>query len=167
MKEKNTQFNCVMTPEQKRRLDELAWKARLTRSATVRKLIDDAYKLGVGIVVRTCLESGLLTGKYKPGHVFTGKDQRSRYAKENLEFILSTVGAMEKRLVRTPYKSLSEVAIKFAMVPKGTSSVIIGARTKTQVERNLKVARLPDLSEDLIKLIVDSYGDITDKANYS
>ena len=44
-----------------------------------------------GIVARTVLESGFLTGKYKPGQTFSGDDHRKRWGGQRLESILQQV----------------------------------------------------------------------------
>ena len=47
-------------------------------------MFDDAFHNGVAIIARTAMESGFLSGKYKPGHVFKSTensiDHRSRWS---------------------------------------------------------------------------------------
>lgn len=132
----------------------------------MRSVIAEAKKRNMGIIVRTALESGLLTGKYGPGHRFTGIDQRTRYSSENLEFILNTVRELEPIAVKPPYKNLSQVAIRFALIPEGVSTVIVGAHKLRHIQANAAIEALPPLSAEVEQLLQGKYGDITDKCNY-
>lgn len=134
----------------------------------LRPVIKEAKEKGVGVIVRTVLESGLLTGLYKPGHVFTGVDQRARYSKENLEFILKTIEKIGKEVqLREPYKNLAQLAIKFSLQAEGISTMIIGAQEKWHVESNLETVSLPDIDTEIIRYLIDNYSGITEKANYT
>ncbi len=130
-------------------------------------VIEEAYRQGVGIVARTALESGLLTGKYQPGHEFTGQDQRTRYNREKLDFILKTTQELMQSVVNPPYDSLAQVAIHFSLALEGVSSLIIGAKTVEQMQRNMQTAAKPALDGDLVRKLRQEYGDLTDKAAYS
>ena len=132
-----------------------------------RRVIEEASDEGVGIIVRTSLESGLLTGKYLPGHAFVGQDQRSRYGEDRLALVLKTVQEMQRTVVCPPYTALTEIAIKFALSLEGVSSVIVGARNRAQLEGNTRAARLPDLDRALVRFLEERYGHMTEQANYS
>jgi len=132
----------------------------------MRSVIAEAEKRNVGIIVRTALESGLLTGKYKPGHRFTGTDQRTRYKSENMAFILNTVEKLGKEVVTGPYENLAQVAIHFALEPEGVSSVIIGAHKLRHIQANVATEALLPLSAEIVELLKAKYGDITEKCNY-
>lgn len=138
--------------------------------------IEEAHAAGVGIIARTSMESGLLTGKYEPGHRFGGLDHRRRYTPEHLDYVLEKVQEIkeelytEKRfnLVKMGYSqgSLAQVAVKFAMAPAGVSTVIAGARKMKQIGENLAVAALPELPDELVDYLRSEYGDSTEKANF-
>ena len=129
-------------------------------------VIEKAEQSGVGVIVRTVLESGLLTGKYKPGHTFSGLDQRRRYKADHLEFILKTVEEIGRFAVRPPFENLAETAIRFALEPTGVSTIIVGAHRPENVKRNVKTAELPGLDSEVLEKLRKEYGDITEKANY-
>ena len=63
------------------------------------EVITDARRRGIGVVARTTLESGLLTGAFAPGRRFAEPDQRARYDPANLDFVLGQVA----RIVITSY----------------------------------------------------------------
>jgi len=133
----------------------------------MRPVIEEAQEQGVGIIIRTVLEGGLLTGKYQPGHEFSGIDQRTRYEKSHLDVILKSVADLKQNLVLpTPYENLSQVAIKFSLSAIGGSTLIIGARKASEVEENIRVAGFPNLPNEIIDYLVNRFFKINDKSNY-
>ena len=129
-------------------------------------VIQEAKNSGVGIIARTALESGLLTGKYRVGQTFSGQDQRRRYKEDNLEFILKTTEALQEIAKENHYSSISNMAIKFALAPEGVTSLIIGAKNVAQLQQNMKTSSLPDIDDALLKKLYQNYGNVTDRANY-
>jgi myo-inositol catabolism protein IolS len=133
----------------------------------MKPVISQAQEQGIGIIIRTVLESGLLTGEYKPGHVFSGIDQRTRYLKAHLDFILESVAEMKRDLkLPIPYEHLSQVAIKFSLSAVGGSTLIIGAQKPAEVEENIRVAGFPNLSSEIIKYLVTKFSMKNDMSNY-
>ena len=123
-------------------------------------VFDYANQAGVGIVVRTALESGFLSGKYRPGHRFE-KGHRSKYAEETQESMLLEAQTIEKKALKPPYKKLAQVALKFSLEPSPISSLLMGARTADQVSELLGTISMPDLSSDLVYDLKQQYGDRT------
>jgi len=132
-----------------------------------RAVIEKAQQQGVGIVVRTALESGLLTGAYQPGHVFAGNDHRTRYDRAKLDFALQTAAEIRQVAVKPPYRTLPEAALRFSLEPPGVSTLIFGAERPTEVATNLDVLALPPLDPNLVAELKRRYGAITEKANFS
>jgi aryl-alcohol dehydrogenase-like predicted oxidoreductase len=130
-------------------------------------VIREAKARNVGIIARTVLESGLLTGKYKPGHRFSGLDQRRRYHPDHLEFILRTVRDLRKEAVRPPYQTLAQVAIRFSLEPDGVSTAIVGCHRPGEMRQNLETGALPELDPEIVDMLRSKYGSITEKANYA
>ena len=129
--------------------------------------IEKAAKNGVGIVVRTVLESGILTGAYAPGHTFSDVDHRSRYDQQKLDFALQTVEEIGTFALRPPYTKLSQVAIRFSLSALGISCIILGAQSPEEVRMNLSTLDLPPLPSDLVAELRARYGGITEQANFS
>ncbi len=131
-------------------------------------IFEHAQKNGVALVARTSIESGFLSGKYKPGTDFSKKeynDHRARWSVEQLSKILETVQEIESFAVKPPYESLAQVAIKFALDRPEVSTCIPGARNAEQMNKNMKIAQLPPLDEDVIKKLYENYKDMTDAVN--
>jgi aryl-alcohol dehydrogenase-like predicted oxidoreductase len=130
-----------------------------------RESIEYAQGKGVGIVARTVLESGFLTGKYKPGHRFPDDDHRRRWQGEHLAGLLAEIEELGDLAVKPPYQSLAEVAIRFALLPSGVSTTIPGGRNRRQVEANLKAADRPPLPPDVLFRLSQKYAGFTENAN--
>ena len=131
-------------------------------------MFEDAYQKGVAIVVRTAMESGFLSGKYKSEHVFNGtvkNDHRNRWSAEKQKKILALAQEMKEWAVVSPYQTLAQVAIKFSLASSQVSSLIIGAKNAQQVQSNVDTALLPDLSPKIVKKLVREYSEMTALAN--
>ncbi len=109
----------------------------------------------------------LLTGRFVPGHRFQGRDQRTRYRAENLEFILHAVEDLKSFAIRSPFTELSHVALKFALQHEDVSTMIVGAQTKREVLANMDAVLMPEPDPKLIEKLRRRYEKWNDCANYS
>jgi aryl-alcohol dehydrogenase-like predicted oxidoreductase len=149
-----------------KRLDAIQLVYSILRQK-MKPIIRQAQEQDIGIIIRTVLESGLLTGEYKPGHVFSGIDQRTRYRKDHLDFILDSVAELKRELnFPVPYEHLSQIAIKFSLSAFGGSTFIIGAQKPAEVEENIRVAGFPDLPNEIIDFLEKKFSAQNDMSNY-
>ena len=114
------------------------------------QVFDQARQAGVGIIARTVLESGFLTGKYDGQSRFPEGDHRRRWSAEQLQEFKEASGRIEAKFVKPPFETIAELAIRFSLAPPEVSTLILGARTARQVERNLVAANLPELDSETI-----------------
>ena len=140
---------------------EVVYSLIRQRNAAV---IDRAKQSGVGVIIRTVLESGLLTGEYSPGHVFKGNDHRARYTRQRLDFVLGKATELAS-YVPQAYRSLSDLAVRFSLGHAGVSCVIFGAKNENEISLNTSALALPTLSLGLIEELREKYGSITEQAN--
>jgi aryl-alcohol dehydrogenase-like predicted oxidoreductase len=129
-------------------------------------VIAEASRRGVGIIARTTLESGLLTGVFAPGHRFREPDQRARYDPERLDYVLGEAAKLKESAVRPPYRELAQVALRFALQHPGVTSIIVGAEGPQEVRANLAAAGLPPLPADIATDLRRTYGPHSERANY-
>jgi myo-inositol catabolism protein IolS len=132
------------------------------------KMFTHAYQEGVGIIARTSIESGFLSGKYKPGFSFTKankNDHRARWPEEKQNKIFSIVEELKNWAVKPPFQTIPQVAIKFSLAPKEVSSLIVGARNANQAKMNIETALLPDIEQNIIEKLIKEYSDTTELAN--
>lgn len=111
----------------------------------VAEVFDACQSAGVGIVARTVLESGFLTGKYPPGTEFGDNDHRRRWSGDHLRRILEAIADLQTWAVQPPYESLTQVAVRFALDDPRIANVALGAKTPAQIESTLAVAEMPPL----------------------
>ena len=130
-------------------------------------LFHEAKAAGVGIVARTVLESGMLTGKYAPGHAFPDGDQRTQWLPEERDAVLEAVGELKDMGLPAGFSDLAQVATKFALAHEGVSSVILGAVSPDQMKRNMAMADTPALPADVVKRLTEVFADRCEQFNPS
>lgn len=128
------------------------------------RTVERARESDVAVIARTVLESGFLSGKYEPGTTFPD-DHRRRWGADRLTHLLEAAGDLKEHAVRSPFESLAQVAIRFALMADGVSTVIPGAKRVSQVENNVAVSDMPDIDPDIMTRIREGYPGIGDRAN--
>lgn len=132
------------------------------RTAEVFKACADK---GVGVVVRSVLESGFLTGAYEKGHVFSETDHRNRWAREALDEMFTEAKELQREAVKPPYDNLAQVAIQFALEEPGVSCGIVGAASPEDVYRNTALDSLPPLPADTVAMLKQRFAGKTERYN--
>lgn len=132
-------------------VDALQLVYNLLNRSPERDLFPMAMQQNVGIIVRTPLAFGLLTGKYKAGHVFPHGDFRSEMAPGWLD---ANVARVERvRFLASSTRTLSQAALAFVLTNTAVSVAIPGAKTVRNVEENLAAAKFAPLDQaDLERL---------------
>jgi len=123
-----------------------------------------AQEKGVGIIARTAIESGFLSGKYQPGHVFT-EGHRKRWDNNTLQEALKAAGELQKYAIREPYTSLAQVAVRFSLVPEEISCLIVGPENPDEVRKNMETMALPPLDDDLVERLKKDFEGKTESYN--
>jgi aryl-alcohol dehydrogenase-like predicted oxidoreductase len=124
----------------------------------------EAYDRNIGIVARTSLESGFLTGAIPAGTRFPEIDHRSRW-NDRVDFIAETVDKLREEAVKPPYQGINEVAIRFSAAGEGITSLVIGALTVEHLEATLQATTRPPLDADTLAMLQEKYKDYTDLCN--
>jgi aryl-alcohol dehydrogenase-like predicted oxidoreductase len=93
----------------------------------------------VGVIVHSPLAKGLLTGRYRPGHVFPPDDERSGFPRFQGESFAGYLAAADELagLARSKGATLVQLAIAWTLVQPGTTSCIVGAKSPDQVEEQI------------------------------
>jgi aryl-alcohol dehydrogenase-like predicted oxidoreductase len=95
---------------------------------------DDCAARGVGLLVRSPLFHGLLSGVYSPGRRFPNADHRAaRFSPEALGIRLGQAQAL-RALVQAPLRTPAGLALRFAATPPAVSAVVFGPRTPAHVD---------------------------------
>ena len=146
-----------------RRVDIIQLVYSILRQKNI-EAINHAYKHDVAIVVRTCLESGFLTGKYPPGTRFPEDDHRCRW-NGSADAIIKGVGSIKAGFLEPPISEVGQLAIQFALHPPGVTSVIVGAKNGIQQKANIAASLLPPPRDEVVQSLVDEYGGFTERCN--
>jgi aryl-alcohol dehydrogenase-like predicted oxidoreductase len=117
------------------------------------ELFEAAYKKSVGIIARVPLASGLLTGKYNPGHRFSDNDHRKdKYPPEKLAAELERVEKL-RFLAEGSGRTMAQAAIQFCLAHQAVCVVIPGIKTPEQAVENAAAANTPDLTPEELKRV--------------
>ena len=71
------------------------------------QVFEQARQAGVGIIARTVLESGFLTGKYNSQSLFSEGDHRRRWSAEQLQEFKEASGRIEAKFIKPPFETIA------------------------------------------------------------
>ncbi len=109
------------------------------------ELLPAAQAKNVGVMVRTPLARGLLTGKFPPGQPIPPDQQWRRPRGDQLQLRLARVEQL--RFLERPGQTLGQAALRFVLAHPGVHCAVPGARTVDQLEANVPAADA-DLTPD-------------------
>lgn len=95
---------------------------------------------GIGILVHSPLAKGLLTGRYRPGHVFPPDDERSRFPRfqgETLVRIVAMTDRLRREVAEARGLSLVQLAIGWTLRLPAVSVCLVGAKSPEQVREHV------------------------------
>ncbi|OGX14319.1 MAG: hypothetical protein A2351_06575 [Omnitrophica bacterium RIFOXYB12_FULL_50_7] len=121
------------------------------------RILPEAEKRDVGVIVREALASGLLTGKYAPSHEFPKDDHRRRWVPEKREADWQKIQLIQKTLGFGSLPLL-KAALEFTLAFGAVSTVIAGAKTPAQVLENVAASLRPALNPEDIERLKELYG---------
>jgi myo-inositol catabolism protein IolS len=101
-------------------------------------LLPLAKERDVGVMVRTPLARGLLTGKFPPGQPIPPEQQWRRPRGDQLQLRLARVEQL--RFLERPGQTLTEAALRFVLAHEAVHCAVPGARTVEQLEANARAA---------------------------
>ena len=127
----------------------------------------EARKRKIGILVRLPLSSGMLTGKMSKKSTFEEDDHRNfnRHGEQfdrgetfsGVDFELSLKIVDELRSIIPAGMSMTQFALRWALMHPAVTCAIPGAKNPAQTEENIKAADLDPIPDDLMKKAKDIY----------
>lgn len=127
----------------------------LFHQADVHDVLGEVAQKDVGVLARSPLAYGLLCGTWSPEKIFAeGDHRRDRWTPDELKDRLKQVAAL-RVLVHDEVHTLRSAALRFVLANQLVSSCVVGARSASQIEQNVRAIGngppyLPE--EDLSKL---------------
>jgi aryl-alcohol dehydrogenase-like predicted oxidoreductase len=127
----------------------------------------EAAKQNIGIIARVPLASGLLTGKFNTHTTFNKDDHRNfnrngeafdkgeTFSGVDYELGLKVVDELKK--VFPQHQNLTPVALKWVLMFNQISCVIPGASSTAQLQENINVSNLPNLTAEEMAQIAQIY----------
>jgi aryl-alcohol dehydrogenase-like predicted oxidoreductase len=107
---------------------------------------------GLGVIVRSSLKEGFLTGKFKPGVSFSAaNDQRSEWTAGQIAMTLKQVEAL--RFLETAERSLLCSAIHYPLQFSAVSTVIVGTKNDQQAKANFTDSGVVSFTDDEMESI--------------
>ena len=119
-------------------------------------LFDLAKEKDVGIIVRTPLVFGYLTGKLKGDEHFQGIDHRKNWPKEQLQR-WANASNLFSFLYKSKYMTPAQAALRFCLENEAVSTVIPGMMNISEVKENIQVCEIPSFVSEEIKQIRQIY----------
>jgi myo-inositol catabolism protein IolS len=114
------------------------------------ELLPLAQERNVGVMVRTPLARGLLTGKFPPGQPIPPEQQWRRPRGDQLQLRLARVEQL--RFLERPGQTLAEAALRFVLAHPAVHCAVPGARTVEQLAANVAAADGDLTAEELARV---------------
>jgi aryl-alcohol dehydrogenase-like predicted oxidoreductase len=105
----------------------------------------------VGVIVRTPLCFGFLTGKYSSARGFDAKDHRSRWSPEQLQRWENANESFRFLFEANPHDTPAQLALRFCLSFDAVSTVIPGMLNNEHVCENAAASERGSLPDDQIK----------------
>ncbi len=117
----------------------------------LKELLPLAKKNNIGVIVAEPLAQGLLTNKYKIGHIFPKNDLRSNsYSKQLLEKKLKRVKQFNFLINKN--RTLNQAALAYILSKEEVSTCIPGAKSTKQLISNVTASKI-ELNQPELKKI--------------
>ena len=137
------------------------------RMKPLRQVLPAAREAGVAVIARVPLASGLLSGKYTKGTVFSADDHRTynRHGESfdqgetfsGVDFATGVEAAAEFSSLAPEGFTPAQSALRWIIQQPGVTTVIPGARSPEQARANAAAARLPELSGETLDAVGELY----------
>jgi aryl-alcohol dehydrogenase-like predicted oxidoreductase len=115
-----------------------------------------ACKHNAGLIIRTPLVFGYLTGQLTGREQFEGIDHRANWPKEQLERWANAPNLFQD-INENKNRSLVQLALQFCLFDKAVSTVIPGMMNIREVEENIVASELKEITIDEINRIKSIY----------
>ena len=105
-------------------------------------LLPTCLERGVGVIVHSPLAKGMLTGKYRPGHVFDNDDERMGKREFESEPFRQAFPIVEKLVewAADHGRDGAQLAVAWTLAHPAVTSSIVGAKTAEQALHNIAAA---------------------------
>jgi aryl-alcohol dehydrogenase-like predicted oxidoreductase len=120
-------------------------------------LLDLCRRKSVGVIIRTPLCFGFLTGKYTSADILDPQDHRGKWNHRQIEKWANAYKIFMENLTHVENLTIAQIALRFCLSFPGVSTVIPGMLTKKQVEENVASSQMGALSSTDLQSVVTTY----------
>lgn len=120
-------------------------------------LFDLCSDMGIGVIVRTPLCFGFLTGEYADKNKLAESDHRRKWPQEQIKLWHKASRLFESVLKKRPEQTSAQFALRFCLSYPVVSTIIPGMLTGVQVEENAQSSRMGALTPEELTGIQSVY----------
>ncbi|MFC2070207.1 aldo/keto reductase [Chloroflexota bacterium] len=120
-------------------------------------LLDSCEAKGIGVIIRTPLSYGFLTGAYTADTLFDPQDQRSKWSPQQIEKWADSYKIFIDDISSSGKSTSAQFALRFCLSCPVVSTVIPGMLTVDHVEENIASSQLGSLSEVDFQSVIATY----------
>jgi len=120
-------------------------------------LLELCEREDVGVIARTPLCFGLLTGRYKEGTSFDKRDHRSTWSAEQIKTWVKATDLFMKALQNQHDQSPAQICLRFCLSYPAVATVIPGMLKVAEVDDNIVSSDLGALSEQEMQTVKNIY----------
>ena len=125
--------------------------------ATESGFLAAAEQHGVGVIARTPLCFGMLSGTISPQATFDARDHRSLWSRQQIARWIEASNMFAMTVAETHAQSQAQVALRFCLSYPAVSTTIPGMLKAAEVEENVAASDIGPLSESELSAIVAVY----------
>jgi aryl-alcohol dehydrogenase-like predicted oxidoreductase len=123
-------------------------------------LFDACGARTIGVIVRTPLAGGFLTGQLAPSDEFADSDHRRRYDAEMRTRWIDAVRRLSPAFGDVPAATPAQNAIRFTLSFDAVSAVIPGMMRVSDVREDLAATDLPRLTPEQLRIVGAVYDEV-------
>jgi aryl-alcohol dehydrogenase-like predicted oxidoreductase len=120
-------------------------------------LLEFCEKKQVGVIIRTPLSFGFLTGEYSAESGFDQFDHRRKWSSEQMKRWTGAGGHFSHLFSKNEKQTPAQFALRFCLSHRSVSTVIPGMLNRAHVEENAAASDMGVLSQDQMNGIADVY----------
>jgi len=129
----------------------------LDQRAVENGLLDLCKNENVGVVARTPLSFGFLTGACSGRDTFGENDHRNRWQHEQIKRWSAAINLFSEVLQKYSNQTPAQIALRFCLSHDGVSTVIPGMLNKKEVEENAGASEFGKLDREDIRIVAEIY----------
>ncbi len=142
-------------------LDTVQLPFSLLEPQPMRSALKELRAAGRGVIARSVLREGFLTGKFSAEATFDPKtDVRSAYSREEVARRVARVRRLD--FLREHADTLTEAAIRYALSFEGIATAIIGTKNQGQARQNFAAVNALPLPKAALRRVARAQADTAD-----